>query len=152
MLKSLDYNVIEEDKFSNYVTNNKDYLTEDDPDYSMLITNPPFKYKFPFLEKAFKSGKPFAMLLPITCTAIGSSLFETYPLSVFAFRRQIPFEHDGAISMFKDMAWFVENLFPKHGDYIQFSYIDNTTPDDVIVFSDDENDDMTVYEHGRIVV
>ena len=126
-------------------------LPEEDPEYSVLITNPPFKYKYQFLEKAFKSGKPFAMILLITClcTVVGSALFEHYPLSVFSFCKQVPFDHDGTLPMFKDIAWFVDNLFPKHGDFIPFSYIDNIESDDVVVFSDDDDE---MYEDGSIVV
>jgi len=36
------------------------------PDYDILITNPPFSLKDKFLEEAYKRGKPFAILLPIT--------------------------------------------------------------------------------------
>jgi hypothetical protein len=49
-----------------YTTDLKqDYLLEEDPEYDVLITNPPFCSKHPFFEKAMLSGKPFIMLLPL---------------------------------------------------------------------------------------
>ena len=49
-----------------YTTDLKqDYLVEEDPDYDILITNPPFCSKHQFFEKAMLSSKPFIMLLPL---------------------------------------------------------------------------------------
>ena len=49
-----------------YATEEKhDYLLADDPEYDVLITNPPFCLKHQFFEKAMHSGKPFIMLLPL---------------------------------------------------------------------------------------
>lgn len=43
----------------------QDYLVEEDPEYDVLITNPPFCSKHHFFEKALLSLKPFIMLLPL---------------------------------------------------------------------------------------
>lgn len=49
-----------------YATEDKhDYLLAEDPEYDILITNPPFCLKHQFFEKAMHSGKPFIMLLPL---------------------------------------------------------------------------------------
>ena len=49
-----------------YATEEKhDYLLSEDPEYDVLITNPPFCLKHKFFEKAMHSGKPFIMLLPL---------------------------------------------------------------------------------------
>jgi hypothetical protein len=51
-----------------YTTDEKqDYLVCEDPQYDIMITNPPFALKYEFAKKAFASEKPFVMLLPICC-------------------------------------------------------------------------------------
>jgi len=48
---------------------NYDFLKEDSDkiaEFDVIITNPPYSLKDKFLEKAFKIGKPFAFLLPLT--------------------------------------------------------------------------------------
>ena len=75
VFKGYNYEVIEQDL---YVPHNIDYLASEDPEYSFLITNPPYALKYQFLKKAFESNKPFAMLLPATCffTVIGLKMFD----------------------------------------------------------------------------
>lgn len=53
------------------VSNKYEVVSSDDffndfPKYDILITNPPFSLKDKFLTEAYKRGKPFAILLPIT--------------------------------------------------------------------------------------
>ena len=119
------FSVIVQDLFTSFVTEHLDYLKTADPSYSFLITNPPFCLKYEFLEKAFLSGKPFAMLLPIACyfTVRGSALFEKYPLAIFAFRRNVVFEHNGRKTAYNGMAWFVGNMGDKQ-DFATIRYID----------------------------
>ncbi len=139
MLRDCQYNfpVIEEDKFSSYVQVKKDYLTSIDPSYSFLITHPPLPNKYLFLEKAFKSGKPFAMLLPILTmsTIVGSRLFEAYPLVILAFRRNVVFEINERTTHFH-MAWFCGNMGEK-STFFNMAYIDSVdeTDDEDISFS-----------------
>ena len=42
-----------------------DYITEIEPEYDVLITNPPLEMNHQYFEKAMNSGKPFIMLLPL---------------------------------------------------------------------------------------
>jgi len=125
------FSVVVQDLFTSFVTEHKDYLSTADPLYSFLITNPPFCLKYEFLLKAFQSGKPFAMLLPLLCytTVKGSKLFENYPLAIFAFRRNVVFEHEGRKTAYSGMAWFVGNMGPQK-DYVRIQYIDNLDPTD----------------------
>lgn len=54
---------------------------EKDPcDFDMIITNPPFKHKKKILERCFMSGKPFALLLPLSIlgTKYGKNVFTEY--------------------------------------------------------------------------
>lgn len=47
--------------------NNLDFLNDNvDFEFDMIITNPPYSLKDQFLEKCYKYGKPFCLLLPIT--------------------------------------------------------------------------------------
>lgn len=62
-LQAKGFEVIGRDLYS--TEEKHDYLTEADPDYDVLITNPPFCVKHQFFEKAMMSGKPFIMLLPL---------------------------------------------------------------------------------------
>ena len=126
VIKGYNYEVIEQDLYTDYVPHHIDYLASEDPEYSFLITNPPYALKYQFLKKAFESNKPFAMLLPATCffTVIGSKMFEQNRLVIFAFRRAINFIHNDKPTTFTDMAWFVGNLFPKLDEGIIFTYID----------------------------
>ncbi len=43
-----------------------DSLHFDAPDYDMTITNPPYDVKDQWLRRSFDTGKPFALLMPIT--------------------------------------------------------------------------------------
>jgi hypothetical protein len=69
------YNIIARDLYE--APEKHDYLVADDPEYDILITNPPYAQhetlkkglKYLFLEKAIKSKKPFALLLPVISTA-----------------------------------------------------------------------------------
>ncbi len=43
-----------------------DFLTTDFDEYDYIITNPPYSLKDEFLTRCYESGKPFALLLPLT--------------------------------------------------------------------------------------
>jgi hypothetical protein len=128
VVREYGYNVIEQDLYTDYVSQHIDYLNSIDPLYGILITTPPASRMFEFLFKAFLSGKPFAMLLSIKAyfTVTGSSMFEEYPLAILAFRRNIVFQHNGRPTHVSGMAWFIGNMTPK-SDYngvVQMKYID----------------------------
>lgn len=63
-------------------------------DYDCIITNPPYKYKQQFLEKACNLNKPFAFLLPLTTfeTKKRQKLFEEHNLQVIFMDKRINFE------------------------------------------------------------
>ena len=64
-LENAHANVIGRDLYT--LVEKHDYLLCDDPQYDIMITNPPFALKYEFAKKAFASKKPFVMLLPICC-------------------------------------------------------------------------------------
>jgi len=92
----------------------KDFLTWEPDKYDCIITNPPFSLKTEFLIRAYKLGKPFAFLLPLTTleTAKRQYLFKTYGLEIILFDKRINFETPsgkGSGSWFAS-AWFTNKL------------------------------------------
>ena len=82
--------------------------------YDCIITNPPFSLKQEFLERCYKLGKPFALLLPHTTfeTAKRQQLFKKYGVQVIFFDKRINFETpsgNGSGSWFAT-AWFTWKL------------------------------------------
>jgi len=61
------FNFMKEDGFS-VVGSDKEYdfLKEPTKDCDCIITNPPYSLKDEFLARCYASGKPFALLMPIT--------------------------------------------------------------------------------------
>ena len=113
--KEHGFKVIEYDLYSDYATQKVDYTKSLDPPYGFLVTNPSYapEVKWPSIEKAALSGKPYAMLLSMNIlgSIIGSKIFEQYPVSIYMFRRGLKFERpDGSTVVFTNMAWFVGNV------------------------------------------
>ena len=80
----------------------------------IVITNPPFSLKQKFLERAYRLGKPFAFLLPLTTfeTKKRQVLFKKYGLEVIFFDKRINFKTPsgkGSGSWFAT-AWFTNGL------------------------------------------
>ena len=77
-------------------TNSLDYLTDELPTHDVIFTNPPFELGLQFLEKAYKDGKPFIMLLPTT--NIGNTkmykLFKNYGVIMYCIFPRPTFLHD----------------------------------------------------------
>lgn len=73
--------------------------------YDCIITNPPYSIKEKFLERCYKLGKPFALLLPLTTfeTAKRQQLFKKYGVQVLFFDKRINFE---VPSKKESKAWF----------------------------------------------
>lgn len=70
------------------------YLTDKHvKNYNIMVTNPPYSHKDEFLLKAFKTGKPFAMLLPHDALfgVYRHSLYKKYKPSFLLINRRIDF-------------------------------------------------------------
>lgn len=90
----------------------KDFLNwKPDESFDVIITNPPFKYKQQFLERAYELGKPFAFLLPLTTfeTPKRQELFTKYGLEVIMFDKRINFETPNQV--LKSSSWFATAWF-----------------------------------------
>lgn len=99
---------------SDILTGENFCLWEPSEKYDVIITNPPFRYKQQFLERAYSLGKPFAFLLPLTTfeTIKRQALFKKFGLEVVFLKNRINFEtpsgKDGG-SWFAT-AWFTNGL------------------------------------------
>ena len=107
----------------------KDYLTWQPERWDCCITNPPFKYKQQFLERAYSLGKPFAFLLPLTTfeTAKRQELFRSYGLEVILFDKRINFETPNKVE--KSSSWFATAWFTcglNIGKQLTFTTINKT--------------------------
>lgn len=89
----------------------QDFLSYKPLQWDCIITNPPFKYKQEFLERAYSLGTPFAFLLPLTTfeTMKRQSLFQKYGLEVIFFDKRVNFEVPNKIG--KSASWFATAWF-----------------------------------------
>jgi hypothetical protein len=98
------------------VISSDSFFTEN-PDYDILITNPPYSLKDKFLEEAYKRGKPFALLLPITALEgiKRQSLYKKYGIEILFPKRRTDFNGKGSPWFYT--AWFCWKLLPKELNY-----------------------------------
>ena len=77
--------------------------------YDIILTNPPYSYKTQFLERAYKIGKPFYFLLPIT-TLEGmarSVLFRKYGINTVILDRRVNYIKGKSVQF--NSSWFFGN-------------------------------------------
>lgn len=112
LLKEHGCNVISTGKQEDFFT----YLPDE---FDMIITNPPYSLKDEFLERCYKLGKSFCLLLPITALEgkRRGKLFREYGIELLVF--------DGRIQFLKYMglkqgngnwfntSWFCWNILPE---------------------------------------
>ena len=107
--KSEGYSVIGSDILTGH-----DFLKyEPETHYDVIITNPPYKYKQQFLERAYSLGKPFAFLLPLTTfeTRKRQALFKKYGVQVIFFDKRINFTTPTGKSGKNSSSWFATAWF-----------------------------------------
>jgi len=88
-------------------------------EYDVMVTNPPFSKKDMFLAEAYKRGKPFAMLLPITALEgiKRQKLYQKYGIQILLPKRRTDF--NGKKSPWFYVAWFCWKLLPQQMIFIQ---------------------------------
>ena len=98
-------------------------VTSDDffneyPEYDILVTNPPFSLKDSFLEEAYKRGKPFAILLPITALEglKRQRMYREHGIEILFPLRRTDFNGKGSPWFYT--AWFCWKLLPKQLNFI----------------------------------
>ena len=118
--------VVESDKFIG--NERKDYLVDDDPEYDLLLTNPPYAQKLAFLTKAFESRKPFCFLLPSdTLFYVGtSSLFRMYGIIVLVIFPRPRFLRNGKLVNPTSTSYFIGNLALNVAGRVEVFYVDKT--------------------------
>lgn len=84
--------------------------------WDCLVTNPPFSIKYQWLERCYKLGKPFALLLPVETLGAKAAQeqFIQYGLEVIFLNRRVNFKmpkkgFDGSAAQFP-VAWFTSGL------------------------------------------
>lgn len=97
--------------------------------YDVQVTNPPFSRKFPWLTRAYKLGKPFALLMPLdTLGAVSAqTLFERYGMEMIVFDKRINYimpnaGTEGGGAQFPS-AWFTHGL--EIGKPITYAHIES---------------------------
>lgn len=124
-LKKLGFFVIGTDILTGH-----NFLKWQPKQYDCIITNPPYSLKQDFLERCYKIGKPFALLLPLTTfeTPRRQYLFKKYSLQVIFFDKRISFETPsgkGSGAWFAT-AWFTWGLdLPKDMNFVTLSECKN---------------------------
>ena len=80
-------------------------------DFDYIISNPPFSKKLEVLERLYKIGKPFAMLMNIECLnyQIVGEFFVGHPLQLLIFDKKVSF--DGNTSSF-NTSYFCHDMLP----------------------------------------
>jgi len=91
-----------------------DFLMWQPECYDVIVTNPPYRFKNEFLERAYLIGKPFALLLPLTTfeTKRRQRLFRDFGVEVIFLPDRINFltpSGQGTGAWFA-VAWFTWGL------------------------------------------
>ena len=97
--------------------------------YDYIISNPPFSKKLQVLDRLYKLGKPFAMLMNIECLnyQVVGEFFLTKPLQLLIVDKKVSF--DGNTASF-NTSYFCNKMLPK--DLIFVHLDNNNTGDDFI--------------------
>jgi hypothetical protein len=109
-LEKKGFTVIARDMYTTEVKH--DYLVEKDPEYDVLITNPPFCIKHQFFEKAMLSGKPFILLLPLQFLTPKCSYdnIKKCAIDMIIMNPSPKFLNENADRQVAECAWFIVNL------------------------------------------
>jgi len=93
---------------------NIDFLKDDEmPKCDVIITNPPFSKKDKFIEECYKTGKPFALLLPVSSLQgqKRGEMFNKHGVEILALNKRIDFTGKGSPHF--GVAWFCHKILPE---------------------------------------
>jgi hypothetical protein len=91
-----------------------DFLTEEAiEDFDIIITNPPYSKKDKFIEKCYETGKPFALLLPVSSMQgiKRGAMFNKNGIEILVLNKRIDFTGKGSPHF--GVAWFCWNILPE---------------------------------------
>ena len=98
----------------------------------VIITNPPYSLKEEFIERAYKIGKPFALLLPLTALEgiKRGALYSKYGIQLIIPNRRINFMiPSGKKSAWFQTAWFTHGLsLPKDLMFVELKQGNSSIP------------------------
>ena len=102
---------------SSDIRENKDFLSYvPDVEWDVIVTNPPYSLRYEFIERCYKLGKPWAMLMTLT-TLEGrrQRLFREHGVELLLLDKRInfitPYRKDG--SAWFPVAWFCHRILPQ---------------------------------------
>jgi len=89
------------------------FLISDYDNYDAIITNPPYSIKDKFIEKCYETGKPFALLLPVSSLQgqKRGKMFDKYGIEILVLNKRVDFTGKGSPHF--GVAWFCHNVLPK---------------------------------------
>ena len=125
-LSRLGYGVVGTD-----ILTGQDFLFWQPDHWDCIVTNPPYSKKQKFLERCYKLGKPFVLLLPLTAleTRSRQKLYAKYGLQVILFPKRINFQVPktiGSNSWFAT-AWLTNGLrLPRDLNFVNPEYLNQT--------------------------
>ena len=113
VLKELGFNVV-----YSHIKNGQDFFNYEPEKWDILVSNPPFKNKRLFFERALSFGKPFALLMTNTWLndSAPKQLFKDKDLQLLMFEQRIHFiKPDGTVEKKTTFSssYYCWNLLPK---------------------------------------
>ena len=95
----------------------RDFLTDTFDNYDAIITNPPYSKKDAFIERCYASGKPFALLLPVSAIQgiKRGKMFSDYGVELLVLNKRIDFTCKGAPHF--GVAWFCRFVLDKQIEF-----------------------------------
>lgn len=99
----------------------QDFFEYEPDNYDYIVSNPPFSKKLKVLDRLYKLGKPFAMLMNIECLnyQVVGEFFLDKPLQLLIVDKKVSF--DGNTASF-NTSYFCNKILPK--DLI-FTHLEN---------------------------
>lgn len=91
-----------------------DFLLDPVPqDINVIITNPPYSKKDLFIRKCYQTGKPFALLLPVSSLQgrARGKMFAKHGIDLLVLNNRIDFTGKGAPHF--GVAWFCYKILPE---------------------------------------
>ena len=88
-------------------------MTDELPEYDLIVMNPPFCLKRQFITKAYESGKPFLAFVPLACvgTVSMASILALHGCELNIIVGQPKFLHNGRWINIGEMVWIAGFIF-----------------------------------------